>query len=335
MLPNCSEYWDGTEISTFNPERQAVVMEMSKQWQQEGMTVHAFAYDPVSVKVRGVVFAMLTEGASPSSRRCDGVASLAPRSLPLNGVQESEIFDMIDEQLAAACSSPLTSPSFSNAGGGVGGPGALLRSPSSNTSPILPPAALSPSTAAVTAAASSTAPQLPATAASLLPDAQPVTMTALSSHAPLAVTKAQLEPVAGDVALSPSVLVSPVLQSVASFTTASKPSPTPSAVPTVSLATGGGSNNEQQAPLTVYTRVSSAPKPLIGLSLDANAIFLLTQLTTNFAQGKKQVFLTRTLVRMMWPRRLSGGAKLLQIPQHRDRRCCDLSCCCILGSPRR
>ncbi len=29
-------------------------MEMSKQWQQEGMTVHAFAYDPVSVKACSV-----------------------------------------------------------------------------------------------------------------------------------------------------------------------------------------------------------------------------------------------------------------------------------------
>jgi hypothetical protein len=51
VLPNCTEYWDGTELSPFNSERQSVVLEMSKQWQQEGMIVHAFAYDPVSVKV--------------------------------------------------------------------------------------------------------------------------------------------------------------------------------------------------------------------------------------------------------------------------------------------
>jgi hypothetical protein len=53
VLPNCADFWDGTNISPFNRERQSVVLEMSKQWQQEGMTVHAFAYDPVSIKVCG------------------------------------------------------------------------------------------------------------------------------------------------------------------------------------------------------------------------------------------------------------------------------------------
>lgn len=50
VLPECTDYWDGTQIWSMDPSRRDSVMEVSRQWQQEGMIVHAFSYNPISVK---------------------------------------------------------------------------------------------------------------------------------------------------------------------------------------------------------------------------------------------------------------------------------------------
>lgn len=50
VLPDCTDYWDGTEIWVMEPSRRESVVEVSRQWQQEGMVVHAFSYNPINVK---------------------------------------------------------------------------------------------------------------------------------------------------------------------------------------------------------------------------------------------------------------------------------------------
>ena len=60
VLPECSEYWDGSDIWSMEPSRRENILEFSRQWQQEGMVVHAFAYNPISVKETDL-FDMLDE----------------------------------------------------------------------------------------------------------------------------------------------------------------------------------------------------------------------------------------------------------------------------------
>ena len=50
VLPDCMDYWDGDEIWTMEPKRRDNMLEVSHQWQLEGMVVHAFAYNPISGK---------------------------------------------------------------------------------------------------------------------------------------------------------------------------------------------------------------------------------------------------------------------------------------------
>jgi hypothetical protein len=55
VLPNCQDYWDGTEIWSMEASRRDNIVEVSRQWQQEGMVVHAFSYNPISVKEAEIV----------------------------------------------------------------------------------------------------------------------------------------------------------------------------------------------------------------------------------------------------------------------------------------
>ncbi len=254
MLPNCTDYWDGTEISTFNRERQAVVLEMSKQWQQEGMTVHAFAYDPVSVKVRVL-------DATQCSRSCScSLHANTPRFVPFPPpfpapFQEAEIFDMIDEQLAAVNSTPAPSPALAPVAkqspapvAGAGGSGAPSPEDSTRVVPFVgvPPSA--------------------------------------SSHAPLHVTAAQLAPVSTPDAGDGGAVGAVIGAGGGGGSGVGTPPVPPDA------ALGLGASPGREAPVSPKELSTSQAKPPIGLSVDSNAIFLLTLLAPQTgAQSKKVV----------------------------------------------